>query len=68
MDDQDNIDRISMQFEIDQLKERVLCLEECEDLRDEQMKVLQTALKKTIAYIERSGYEWKVLDIPKAKK
>jgi len=47
---------------------KIGCLEECEDLRDDQMKVLQTALKKTIAYIERSGYEWKVLDIPEAKK
>ena len=47
---------------------KVRCLEECEDLRDQQMKVLETALNKTIAYIERDGYEWKVLDVPKAKE
>ena len=47
---------------------KVKCLETCEDLRDQQMKVLETALNKTIAYIERDGYEWKVLDVPKAKK
>tara|TARA_B100000678_G_scaffold253908_1_gene230729 strand:- start:28 stop:276 length:249 start_codon:yes stop_codon:yes gene_type:complete len=82
MNDQDNIRILKMQGEINTLKEklsdcmmeiknvksRALRIEECEDLRDDQMKVLQTALKKTIAYIERSGHEWKVLDIPEAKK
>ena len=47
---------------------KIECLEECEDLRDDQMKVLQTVITKLIAYIERDGYEWKVLDVPKAKK
>ena len=68
MDDQQDIKLVLMQGQIDTLKSKVECLEECEDLRDQQMKVLETALNKTIAYIERSGYEWKVLDIPKAKE
>ena len=82
MDDQDNIRILKMQGEINTLKEklsdcmmeiknvksRALRIEECEDLRDQQMKVLETALNKTIAYIERDGYEWKVLDVPKAKE
>ena len=82
MDDQDNIRILNMQGEINTLKEKLsdcmmeiknvksrqLRIEECEDLRDQQMKVLETALNKTIAYIERDGYEWKVLDIPEAKK
>ena len=67
-DDQDNIRILKVENEIDTLKGQVKCLQTVEDLRDEQMKVLQTALKKTIAFIERSGYEWKVLDIPEAKK
>ena len=68
MDDQQDIKLVLMQGQIDTLKSKVECLEECEDLRDQQMKVLETALNKTIAYIERDGYEWKVLDVPKAKE
>ena len=68
MDDQQDIKLVLMQGQIDTLKSKVECLEECEDLRDQQMKVLETALNKTIAYIERGGYEWKVLDVPEAKK
>jgi hypothetical protein len=68
INDQENIKFVLMQGEIDTLKSKVECLEECEDLRDQQMKVLETALNKTIAYIERDGYEWKVLDVPKAKE
>ena len=59
---------IAMTLDVTKLKGEVLQLQECEDLRDQQMKVLQTALKKTIAYIERSGHEWRVLDVPEAKK
>ena len=82
MNDQVNIKFLNMQGEINTLKEklsdcmmeiknvksRALRIEECEDLRDQQLEVLKTALNKTIAYIERDGYEWKVLDIPEAKK
>ena len=66
--DQDNIRIVKVENDIDTIKGQVKCLQTVEDLRDEQMKALQSALKKTIAYIERDGYEWKVLDIPKAKK
>ena len=66
--DQDNIRIVKVENDIDTIKGQVKCLQTVEDLRDEQMKALQSALKKTIAYIERDGYECKVLDIPKAKK
>ena len=66
--DQDNIRIVKVENDIDTIKGQVKCLQTVEDLRDEQMKALQSALKKTIAYIERDGYEWKVLDVPKAKE
>ena len=60
---------IAMTLDVTKLKGEVLQLQECEDLRDQQMKVLQTVINKLIAYIERNGHEWKgSLDIPKAKK
>ena len=59
---------IANTLDVSKLKGEVLQLQECEDLRDDQMKVLQTVINKLIAYIERDGYEWKVLDVPKAKK
>ena len=59
---------IANTLDVTKLKGEVLQLQECEDLRDDQMKVLQTVINKLIAYIERDGYEWKVLDVPKAKK
>ena len=67
-DDQDNIRILKVENEIDTLKGKVKCLETVEDLRDKQMKVLETVIKKQIAFIERSEHEWKVLDIPEAKK
>ena len=66
--DQDNIRIVKVENDIDTIKGQVKCLQTVEDLRDEQMKALQSALKKTRAYIERDGYEWKVLDVPKAKE
>ena len=66
--DQDNIRIVKVENDIDTIKGQVKCLQTVEDLRDEQMKALQSALKKTIAYIERDGYEWKVLDVLKAKE
>ena len=60
---------IAMTLDVTKLKAEVLQLQECEDLRDQQMKVLQTVINKLIAYIERNGHEWKgSLDIPKAKE
>ena len=60
---------IAMTLDVTKLKGEVLQLQECEDLRDQQMKVLQTVINKLIAYIERNGHEWKgSLDIPKAKE
>jgi adenosine/AMP kinase len=67
-DNQVNIRIVNIENDIDTIKGQVKCLQTVEDLRDEQMKALQSALKKTIAYIERDGYEWKVLDVPEAKK
>ena len=67
-DNQVNIRIVNIENDIDTIKGQVKCLQTVEDLRDEQMKALQSALKKTIAYIERDGYEWKVLDVPKAKE
>ena len=51
-DDQVNIKFINMQNEIDELHAKVSCLEECEDLRDKQMKVLETVINKQIKFIE----------------
>ena len=67
-DNQVNIRIVNIENDIDTIKGQVKCLQTVEDLRDEQMKALQSALKKTIAYIERDGYEWKVLDVPKARE
>ena len=67
-DNQVNIRIVNIENDVDTIKGQVKCLQTVEDLRDEQMKALQSALKKTIAYIERDGYEWKVLDVPEAKK
>ena len=73
MDDQENIDRINMQFEIDQLKERVLCLEDTNTLRDQQLHVLKKFIDSYLLMnININGGEHGgkigVLKIPKAKK
>ena len=43
---------IQSTMDITQLQEQVLRLEECEDLRDKQMKVLETVINKQIKFIE----------------
>ncbi len=90
MDDQVNIKFLNMQGEINTLKEkvsdykmenknltnRILRLEECEDLRDDQMKVLQKVITNLMKYIEKTNnekedkddQEFQILDIPKATK
>ena len=90
MDDQDNIRFLNMQGEINTLKmkisdykmenknqmSRILRLEECEDLRDDQMKVLQKVITNLMKYIEKTNnekedkddQEFQILDIPKATK
>ena len=90
MDDQVNIKFLNMQGEINTLKEkvsdykmenknltnRILRLEECEDLRDDQMKVLQKVITNLMNYIEKTNnekenkndQEFQILDIPKATK
>ena len=55
---------------------KVLRLEECEDLRDDQMKVLQKVITNLMEYIEKTNnekenkddQEFQILDIPKATK
>tara|TARA_R100001530_G_scaffold116210_1_gene83243 strand:+ start:58 stop:354 length:297 start_codon:yes stop_codon:yes gene_type:complete len=76
MDDQVNIKFLNMQGEINTLKERILRLEACEDLRDDQMKVLQKVITNLMKYIEKTNnekedkddQEFQILDIPKATK
>ena len=43
---------IQSTMDITQLQEQVLRLEACEDLRDKQMKVLETVINKQIKFIE----------------
>tara|TARA_Y100000034_G_C6847833_1_gene384253 strand:+ start:135 stop:374 length:240 start_codon:yes stop_codon:yes gene_type:complete len=58
------------------LTNRILRLEECEDLRDDQMKVLQKVITNLMKYIEKTNnekedkddQEFQILDIPKATK
>ena len=86
MDDQVNIKFLNMQGEINTLKEkvsdckmenknqmsRILRLEECEDLRDEQLQCLKDFIDKHLpTYIEHGGGHGGkigVLDVPEAKK
>ena len=51
-DDQVNIKLINQQNSIDKLQREVLQLQEVEDLRDKQMKVLETVINKQIKFIE----------------
>jgi|TARA_R100000501_G_C2576023_1_gene81094 Ni,Fe-hydrogenase I large subunit len=58
------------------LTNRILRLEECEYLRDDQMKVLQKVITNLMKYIEKTNnekedkddQEFQILDIPKATK
>jgi len=76
-DDQDNIRIIKIENECAKLKEeahqdrqRALRIEECEDLRDAQLKCLKDFIDKYLpTYIEKGGgHGWKVLEVPKAKE
>ena len=51
-DDQINIKLINQQNSIDKLQREVLQLQEVEDLRDKQMKVLETVINKQIKFIK----------------
>ena len=51
-DDQVNIKLINHENAIDKLQREVLQLQEVEDLRDKQMKVLETVINKQIKFIE----------------
>ena len=51
-DDQVNIKLINQDNAIKKLQREVLQLQECEDLRDKQMKVLETVINKQIKFIE----------------
>jgi len=51
-DDQVNIKLINHENAIDKLQKEVLQLQEVEDLRDKQMKVLETVINKQIKFIE----------------
>ena len=44
---------IQSTMDITKIQEDVLRLEACEDLRDKQMKVLQTVINKQIKFIEK---------------
>ena len=79
-DDQVNIRIVKIESECAKLKEeahkdreRIICLEECEDLRDKQMNVLKTFIE-TYLTVEIDGIKGDhdgkigVLSIPKAKE
>ena len=51
-DDQVNIKLINQDNAIKKLQREVLQLQEVEDLRDKQMKVLETVINKQIKFIE----------------
>ena len=51
-DDQVNIKLVNQQNSIDKLQREVLQLQEVEDLRDKQMKVLETVINKQIKFIK----------------
>jgi hypothetical protein len=51
-DDQINIKLINQNNAIEKLQREVLQLQACEDLRDKQMKVLETVINKQIKFIE----------------
>ena len=51
-DDQVNIKLINQQNAIDKLQREVLQLQECEDLRDEQMGVLKSVIEKQVEFIK----------------
>jgi len=67
---------IAMSLEMDTLNTKVKALEACEDLRDDQMKVLQKVITNLMKYIEKTNnekedkddQEFQILDIPKATK
>jgi len=62
---------IAMSLEMGTLKSKVEALEACEDLRDQQMKVIQKVITNLIKYLEKDGKDvkqFKILDIPKATK
>jgi|TARA_B100000959_G_scaffold26073_1_gene25258 L-ascorbate metabolism protein UlaG (beta-lactamase superfamily) len=67
---------IAMSLEMDTLNQKVKTLEACEDLRDDQMKVLQKVITNLMKYIEKTNNEkedkddkeFQILDIPKATK
>ena len=50
--DQVNIKLVNQDNAIKKLQREVLQLQECEDLRDKQMKVLETVINKQIKFIE----------------
>ena len=57
--------------DVTKLKSEVLQLQGCEDLRDQQMLVVQKVIKNIIKYLEKDGKdekEFKILDIPEAKE
>ena len=73
MDDQQDIKLVLMQGQIDTLKSKVECLEECEDLRDKQMNVLKGFIETYLMVNINTeggdhGGKIGVLEIPKAKK
>ena len=79
MDDQVNIRIVKIESECAKLKEeahkdreRIICLEECEDLRDQQLQCLKDFIDKHLpTYIEHGGGHGGkigVLDVPEAKK
>ena len=51
-DDQVNIKLINQDNAIKKLQKEVLQLQEVEDLRDKQMKVLETVINKQIKFIK----------------
>ena len=57
--------------DVTKLKSEVLQLQGCEDLRDQQMLVVQKVIKNIIKYLEKDGKdgeEFKILDVPEAKE
>jgi hypothetical protein len=73
MDEQETLDQINIEFEIDQLKERVLCLEDTNTLRDQQLHVLKKFIDSYLLMninINGGDHGGKigVLKIPEAKK
>ena len=62
---------IANTLDVTKLKSEVLQLQGCEDLRDQQMLVVQKVIKNIIKYLEKDGKdgeEFKILDIQEAKE